>query len=254
VTTDRRGTRPRGFTLIELLTVIAIIAILAGILIPVLSKAKSRGLRIACIHNLTQMGAALRMYLNDWNGTMMFRQGAQAWSTDTGWTARLKAYNDTVDLFHCPADTHYFSYGMNYWAMSRAAPPAGPAGDPNKPFRESQVLSPTKMIIIYECPGSGVRNPGGGGDVESGDSDIDHDGQLDGHVYGQTSQQTKAEAPDWKSYSITNPGLVKYAFHRLHFPGRHDGGNNLLFFDGHAKWFQDWDDHQMTYDPSKRPL
>ena len=68
----RPGSAPSGFTLIELLVVMAILAILAGLLLPALGRAKQKGHGIACLNNHRQLTLAWLMYAHDFNDRFLF--------------------------------------------------------------------------------------------------------------------------------------------------------------------------------------
>jgi prepilin-type N-terminal cleavage/methylation domain-containing protein/prepilin-type processing-associated H-X9-DG protein len=68
----RGDRRHRAFTLIELLVVIGILALLMGVLVPVLGSARASARKIACLSNLRQIGAAIHSYANDNHGHIPF--------------------------------------------------------------------------------------------------------------------------------------------------------------------------------------
>jgi prepilin-type N-terminal cleavage/methylation domain-containing protein/prepilin-type processing-associated H-X9-DG protein len=95
----------KGFTLIELLVVIAIIAILAAILFPVFSKARASAWNARCQANLKQIGAAIKMYMDDYAGKMPEINNADAGDQDEMflWCDYLLPYARDRQIFICPA-------------------------------------------------------------------------------------------------------------------------------------------------------
>jgi len=97
--------RKTGFTLVELLVVIAIIGILAGILLPVLSRARESAKRTKCLSNLDQMMLACTIYSND-ASVFPFVAG------DAGLTSLNRLYPQYVrdqKQYQCPSTTDKLS-------------------------------------------------------------------------------------------------------------------------------------------------
>ena len=166
-----RNASKRGFTLIELLVVIAIIGILAAMLLPALSSARERGRTIVCVGNLKQIGLAVIMYADDWDGYLP--QASAPFGAPLSWQDRLVPYlsrlqNVTIanynwrrnqKTFMCPSsrlnkihmgpvspDTYgYRSYGVSQEFMT-----ADDGTYMKGPFKMGAVDSPADKALVFD--------------------------------------------------------------------------------------------------------
>lgn len=244
--------RRRGFTLIELLVVIAIIAILAAILFPVFISARNASKAGACTQNLRQLSMAFGRYMDDYqlrvpptaDGYVIFHTpgGPGGYVAGAiGWTERLYIYHKKIDLYKCPARKVNFGYTYN-----------GNLGNSINGLTPSR---PSKLIIIFDVPGSGAGPiSNGGGDPSKEETFAT--GNADQTNEGQTTPRKIERGKTWETYSWPYPrvrelnaGLDSGLHSQLFLPGPHNGKVNMLYFDGHVKSVERWDPSAMTLTP-----
>ena len=140
-----RATGAGGFTLVELLVVLVAVAIIGTITFPVLTKAKETAKITECLSNMRQIGAGLRMYLDDYQDRF---PSAVAYGSPDYWQGKnrqtlqilLQPYVDnpivsevhngkrvyvSAGVFQCPSDT------------GPSADRRGKGIDPNQPVWKS---------------------------------------------------------------------------------------------------------------------
>ena len=106
--TSRRSVLCHGFSLVELLVVIGIIALLLGILMPVLSKVREQSRRTACLANLRTLGQCMMLYASAHRDRLPNSNPpgtAHDWaSVNAVMVAFNRDYVKSPRVFHCPGD------------------------------------------------------------------------------------------------------------------------------------------------------
>ncbi len=200
---EREQSRRRGFTLAEVVAVMACVAILAAILLPLFSRIRQNANRedanrnrALCASNLKQIGLGLAQYISEYDSlypplTAGVYQG--------GWRQRIVFYIKHAELFRCPSNPN------NNWTAD-AANPKYPQSTPritrsysmnrniSRARIESRINSPATRVLVTEAKNDPRFN-------------------LD------------PMHPDWDNAC----GLVSWGF------AGHLGTMNVLYADGHVK-------------------
>ncbi len=236
----------RAFTLVELLVVIGIIAILIGILLPSLSRAREQANTVKCAANLRTIGQAFQIYLNTNNQyTPPFRNGSvlvdpadptqiiDPNDSTAYWGAFFAvASNLTKDVFACPSNqqktdgagytNQYTAYGYNGW------------GNTNSALSDAQRLTffGTTEEIALMRKNNGSWSSALGRRI----SRVRHPAQT---IIAQDAWESTLDGgSNGDTFASSDPAkrgkLTEYPGHDIEYL-RHKGQSNVLFVDGHVE-------------------
>ncbi|MEM1210905.1 MAG: prepilin-type N-terminal cleavage/methylation domain-containing protein [Planctomycetota bacterium] len=167
--------RRHGFTLIELLVVISIIALLIGILLPVLTSAREAGRTATCLSNLRQIAVGYRSYANEYNGVLPLAfdntsTPIRDWGTILRQyieTSGESGYNDGYSpVYICPSSV-LTPVETAYTTHPRVFVPEWGIGDPLESNTGNLVVnidsedSPSELTVVFDGTQNAVANADG---------------------------------------------------------------------------------------------
>jgi prepilin-type N-terminal cleavage/methylation domain-containing protein/prepilin-type processing-associated H-X9-DG protein len=240
----KKASSDRAFTLVELLVVIAIITILIAILLPVLTRVKQQAQQLQCSANLRTIGQALRMYTDQHKGRF-----PSCATDDTGlsaaaecWPVRLrKILAGNQRVFYCPAQDPRCQWTADAPGTIAYAPQS--ATQFGYTLGERLLLDyGTYFSYGYNGSGSG-GGPGFPGRGMGGDF---YSSSPPSFKAGSRRMEMVKRASDF--IMIADTVADAYGDQRLSprpsGPGVddslgiiHRGGCNVLFADGHVRWY-----------------
>lgn len=205
-----------GFTLIELLVVIAIIAILASMLLPALSTAKQKAWTILCNSNLHQIGLGMRMYADDNNELYPKSGGAIPWNTvnptssSNAWMQQILPYIQSTNVYHCPSNKQLPVDRQSHFNYFNGARAAFVVAGGAASVNGKQIRFPSEFVL-------------------AGDTLDFHPDDADKDDYSQNCVGGFANGVPWEDWQA------------------HSKGQNILFADGHSKWYRGYNTNEMTF-------
>jgi prepilin-type N-terminal cleavage/methylation domain-containing protein/prepilin-type processing-associated H-X9-DG protein len=200
--------KKKGFTLIELLVVIAIIALLAAILFPVFGRARENARKATCQSNLKQIGLAMQMYSQDYDGFFpLWYNSSGTDGVNKSWVDVLAPYANAKGKYDNSKRPWYKSTVFDCPSLEEySASSAAPAD-----YLYFAVLYGYSSCLENELVR--IPKPSEVGIV------------ADGEIYSQVTYANNGKVGTLGVVDSTSP-----------LRNRHSEGLNILYCDGHVKW------------------